>query len=213
MCPGRIWRRTIRISGPALTYLTSDELAQKGRWDWITPTCQNMGADGVCDTWNLADEPDDPLMVESILPRSGTNPATNAALADPNSAPGANPINGHESNIFMNNDLQYACIFELPTPRDCTSVSTGSGCDCFSNPDPSTLMSPLCQGTDGSYSTVQRYAKAYPGVRQLEVARDLGPNAIVSSACPKTLGPTSPAHAYVPVFDSLARQLVGRLLP
>src|SRR4029079_7779363 len=40
--------------------------------------------------------PTDPLMIESVAPRSGTNPRTGAALAPPEAGPGANPVNGHE---------------------------------------------------------------------------------------------------------------------
>jgi hypothetical protein len=60
---------------------------------------------------------------------------------------------------------------------------------------------------DGSYGSVQRFAQAYPGTRQLQVAKDLGANAVIGSICPKTH-----AHAYFPVVDAITRQLVGRLV-
>jgi hypothetical protein len=198
------------LTGSGLTYLTAAELANQGRWSWILPDCKTTGADGVCDEWDFSDQPDDPLMIESTKPRSGVNPATNAAIAPPSSGPGANPINGHEFNETKG-DLQYACTFELAQPRECAGVSSG-GCDCRPDPDPSVLQNPLCQASDGSYSTLQRHAKAYPGTRQLQVAKDLGSNAVVGSACPKSVGATNPAHAYIPVVDAVARQLVGRLV-
>lgn len=200
------------LTGSGLTYLTAAEIANQGRWSWLLPACKTAGADGVCDEWDLSDQADDPFMIESQTPRSGVNPATNAAVAPPSSGPGANPINGHEFNNPGYGDLQYACTFELAEPRDCATLLGGVGCDCSPDPDPSMIQSPLCQASDGSYSSVQRHAKAYPGTRQLQVAKDLGANAVVGSACPKSVGATSPAHAYIPVVDAVARQLVGRLV-
>jgi hypothetical protein len=52
--------------------------------------------------------PKDPHMIESIQPRAGLPP--------PNSAPNADPYNGHEFSVPLNDDLQYACIFKLDTP-------------------------------------------------------------------------------------------------
>jgi hypothetical protein len=200
------------LSGTGLTYMSSAEIAAQGRWDWLIPRCKTPGPDGVCDVWDLADQPDDPFMIESVSPRSGVNPATNTSVAPPSAPPSASPINGHDYNIPLNNDLQYACIFELSEPRDCTTVPPGTGCDCDNDSDPSGAQSPLCQQTDGSYGTLQRFAKAYPGTRQLQVAKDLGTNAVLGSACPKTLGPANPAHAYIPVVNAIARELSGRLV-
>jgi hypothetical protein len=181
------------------SYLSAQEIADQGRWDWLVPQCKTIGPDGACDVWDLTDQPDDPLMIESVLPRSGINPATNVSLAAPVAALGANPINGHEYIIGQNHDLQYACIFELSEPRDCTSMP--GGCDCAG--DPSVSWNPLCQQADGSYSSIQRFAKAYPGTRQLQVAKDLGTNAVIGSVCSNT---------YLPVVHAIARQLPGRLV-
>ncbi len=209
------------LTGAGLTYLSAPEIQNQGRWDWLVPQCKTVGAGGICDEWNLADQPDDPLMVESILPRSGTNPATNLPLVDANGPPfdPASPIpNGHEYNIPTtgspaNNDLQYACVFELPTARDCTQVPTGSGCDCLANPDPATLMSPLCQQAGGTYSTNQRYAKGYPGTRHLEVAKDFGENSIVASICPKVTTGSSgdPNYGYNPAVNAIIERLKAAL--
>lgn len=197
------------LTSSGLTYLSAEELVSQGRWSWMVPNCKSNGADGVCDEWDLKDQPDDPLMIESTQPRTGVNPATGSALAPPTSGPGANPINGHES-VETAGQLQYACIFDLAETRDCTQVGPGTGCDCQLNPDPASIKNPLCQASDGTYSTMQYRAKAYPGTRQLQVAKDLGSNAVVGSACPKT-GGASGAHAYIPVVDAVARQLGGRL--
>jgi hypothetical protein len=140
--------------------------------------------------------PADPLMIESVAPRSATktgNPLGTAALpAPPNSGPAANPINGHEWEPAFdappNADLQYACIFPLATSRQCTPQYTA--CDC--NGTPGTRFNPLCQDVNtGQYSTVQARAKAYPSIRQLQVIQGLGDQGIVASICPKTLDPTN----------------------
>jgi hypothetical protein len=198
------------LTGGGLTYLTATELTNQGRWDWLVPQCAQVGAGGICDRWNLADDPDDPLMIESILPRSGTNPATNQALVPPSGGvftPGGIP-NGHEYNVLANNDLQFACIFELPSPRDCTSVPAGTGCDCDpEDGDPAAISSPLCQQGDGSFSANQRFAKGYPGTRHLEVAKDFGENSIVASICPKVTTPGDPAYGYNPAVDAIIDRL------
>lgn len=194
----------------ALDYMTADEILNAGRWNWLVPECSAAdGATGICNQWNLADNPDDPLMIESTEPRSGTNPATNIALA-PATGPEFTPAgipNGHEYNIPGKNDLQYACVFQLPATRDCATLPEGQGCDCEADPDPATLQSPLCQsGTN--YSTTQRYAKGYPGTRHLEVAKDFGANSIVASICPKvTNDPNSPAYGYNPAVSAIIERL------
>jgi hypothetical protein len=198
------------LTDPAgLKYLTASEMTAKGRWDWLVPACKSAGgADlprpiSVCDQWDLADPPDDPLMIESTDPRTGQNPAVNAPLVDENGGELANPINGHEWNTAAGgtpSDLQYACIFKLATPEanggDCDDALTGT-------PPPN---SPLCQ-SGGSYSTNQIYAKAYPGQRELEVLKDFGTNSIVASICPKITTPGAPGYGYNPAVDSIIERL------
>lgn len=136
--------------------------------------------------------PTDPHMVESPTPRAG--------LPGPSSLPGADPINGHEWS--STSDLNYACIFPLPTPRDC-SGATGV-CEC----KPGQTESPLCQAPDGSYGTTQYFAKAYPSLRQLDVLRQLGDQAVVASVCPKNIDDaSSPTFGYRPAVDALVRRL------
>src|SRR5690606_3015578 len=98
--------------------------------------------------------PADPLMRESVEPRSGTNPATGEALAPPDSGFRANSINGHEWNIADKSDLQYACIFPLIEEKECISQElyrelSDNGeavpnCDCtdFGGDE---FRNPLCQ--------------------------------------------------------------------
>ncbi len=157
------------------------------------------------DTWALVlgdpqggVQPTDPHMIESIDPRSGQNPVTGDAIAPPTAGADANPINGHEASIPDRNDLQYACIWPLLTPRDCTTTS--AACDCQIPGD-----NPLCQNpADDSYGQIQYAAKAYPGRRQLEVLRALGDRAVLGSVCPAQLAdPESADYGYRAVFDAL----------
>jgi hypothetical protein len=100
-------------------------------------------------------------------------------------------INGHEQNIPDNDDLQYACIFRLPTAKICALGD--SGCDCSATKDGdatavTTANSPVCQPpAGGPAGTTQYYAKAYPGLRELDVVHDLGSRGVPASICPKTL--------------------------
>ena len=91
-----------------LTYMTSNELRNQGRWDVIL----GSWPDG---------RPTDSLMWESVEDRTtlgGTpNPVTNDPLAPASSGALSNPINGHEYDSPERTDLQYACIFPLATPK------------------------------------------------------------------------------------------------
>jgi hypothetical protein len=150
--------------------------------------------------------PSDPFMLDSIEPRSGTHPLTNQSIAPPTAGPLAT-INGHETAIMNRDDLQYACIFELPEPIPCT-VDNQDGCDC--NVEELGYSRPLCQepAGDGTHVTTQYFAKAYPGRRALEVARRLRDQSVISSICPRTLeDPNHPSYGYVPAMRAIQRRL------
>jgi hypothetical protein len=161
--------------------------------------------------------PLDTLMVESIEPRTGPpHPLTGVAPQPPESSPDANPINGHEWLPQNKEDLQYACIFPLEpilqgATRDCNIIAQQT-CDCFDTTDAleqvTNRMKPLCQTETGEYSSVQRYAKAYPSLRQLELVRMLGPVGFAASICPKILEPTSPFFGYKPAVHPLLPSLL-----
>jgi hypothetical protein len=176
-----------------LHYMTAAELAANGRWAAIL-------GDPAAGT-----PPLDPFMRESIDPRSGTNPVTGHAIQPP-SAPTAlaNPINGHEYQPAQRNDLQYACIFRLLTPRQCGSTS---GCDCSTVDGQGNKV--LCQDPNsGSYGTTQFFAKAYPGLRPLELLSRLGNRAVVSSICPRNLSEIDQDdYAYGPAVQSMIDRL------
>ncbi len=103
-------------------------------------------------------------------------------------------------------DLQFACTFPLATPRDCSALSptspSGGACDCADDP-----ASPLCSANpaDGGKLTLQVAAKAYPSLRELEVARALGANALVGSLCPTDRG-----VGVGPALDAVASRLAHR---
>ncbi len=164
--------------------------------------------------------PQNQHMVEAITPRPD--------LPGPDgTGPTADPIHGHEWNT-SGRDLQYACIFPLPNPTDCAQVEAGRNCDCAPSVNRETgeltlddvlaAKKPLCQDEGGNYGTVQYRAKAYPGLRQLEVLKDYRENSIVASVCPKFLGDSaSTSYGYNPavnaIVDRLKEKLGGRCLP
>jgi hypothetical protein len=166
--------------------------------------------------------PQDALMVESVEPRQGTNPALNADLAPPNSGVGANPINGHEWDTSMDTpksrDLQYACIFDLPQPKNCADPANTNDCDCSGQaPALAAMMNPLCQN-GGGFTNSQVRAKGYPGTRHLQVLQGLGEQGIVASICPAQLGDANAQdYGYRPaiaaLIDRLRNALRGRCLP
>jgi hypothetical protein len=157
--------------------------------------------------------PADPHMIETIFPRSGVNPITGDAIKPPGDP--SNAINGSEWTIKNQDDLQYACIFDLPSARNCGDASIVS-CDCK---DPAN-DNPLCQPdpADMTKRTLQTKAKAYPGVRELQVLQSLGSQGITASVCPKQLNdPTQPDYGYRPaigsIIDRLKIALKGQCLP
>ncbi|HHH31429.1 MAG TPA: hypothetical protein ENK57_24200 [Polyangiaceae bacterium] len=174
------------------------ELAANGTWDIILgdPSCYATSASCL---------PQDPHMIESVDPRSGQNPITGDTISPPGNL-GSN-INGSEYTIDQRDDLQYACIFDLQMDRDC-SVAGAASCDCS---DPAN-DNPLCQGT------TQVSAKAYPGIRHLQLLRNVGTQGIVGSICPaQQTNNGSPDFGYRPavqaIVDRLKQALGGQCLP
>jgi hypothetical protein len=151
--------------------------------------------------------PVSPFMQESTVPRSGVDPITNIAISPASSPNGTNPINGHEWNIASPpGDIEYACVFDLPKPIDCSipegycscSLSDGGANNPLCDPNPS----------DNGEPTLQTRAKAYPGVKNLAIARGLGNQGIVASICPAQLtDDTRPDYAYRPAIGALVARL------
>ncbi len=159
--------------------------------------------------------PRDPLMIESVDARAGTHPLTGEGIGMP---PAGNAINGHEWTISKKDDLQFACVFPLvkvdpatgdvtPDTRDCSAPGQFAGCDC----EDETNDSPLCQaGPSGNTNQIK--AKAYPGLRQLQVLRDVGAQGVVGSLCPAQLTDLAkPDFGYRPVIASLLERMTPAL--
>jgi hypothetical protein len=193
------------LSGSGLKYLTADELNMQNRWRVIL----GDPSSGVL--------PTDPLMLETPVPRTGTSPIVNVPLAPVTSTnPKENPINGHEYHAVA--DLQYACIFQLEVPRDCTIVAEDKGCECKPRDLTDVYMvpynKPLCQPPSGGPAgTTQYFAPAYPGLRELQVLQDFGSNSVVTSICPKqTTGVTDdPSYGYNPALRAFIDRVRGAL--
>ena len=129
--------------------------------------------------------------------------AVGGSLAASTSTGLENPINGHETSIDDGSDLQPACVFPLPEPRDCDITDP---CACTQDDDPYNRS--VCDGRE------QTHAAAYPSVRQLEVLRGVGEltgNAVVASVCPKY--PVSeepgldPSYGYTPALTALTESM------
>ena len=147
-------------------------------------------------------------MIESVLERSGVQPVTGSPLAPSSSGSAlANPVNGHEQ--AAPDELQYACIFPLATPRDCTLQ--GIACDCDAAHLP--FNRPLCQDpTTGTYGSQQHFAKAFPGSRELQVLQGVGDQGIVASICARNLtDDTRQDYGYRPAIGALVDRLKDHL--
>jgi hypothetical protein len=163
-----------------------------------------MRSDG---TWNLilgnpetGAPPGDPLMIETTDERTGVQPIIGVPLA-PSTAtsPTANPINGHETALGdAPVEPQYTCIFDLTTPEQ-----GSADCSFFSGSDRA-----ICQAADGTYGSTQYRGKAYPGVRELQVLRGIGENAIAASICARNLTDESrDDFGYRPVLTQILDRL------
>ena len=178
---------------PVGGFQTSGEMLANGTWDIILGQPQEYVA------------PTDPLMIEAVDPRMGSNPVTNDPIVAPTTGPNTNPINGHEYSNPDRSDLQYSCIFPLSgAGRDCSQ--TNGGCDCKKKGNDN----PLCvdNPADGGERTLQKYAKAYPGVRELSVLKGAGSQGIVGSICPaQTTNAQTFDFGYRPAIGAIVERL------
>ncbi|MBW2524053.1 MAG: hypothetical protein JRI23_07755 [Deltaproteobacteria bacterium] len=192
-------------------FQSGTELIQNGTWNMILgdPTCYVTDPDNCL--------PDDPLMIESVEPRTGTHPITGDPIAAPTAGYMANSINGHEWSaplLDKRDDLQYACIFPLAGARDCGPGSTEIACDCSDAANDN----PLCKDQSGAFGTTQYQAKAYPGRRELELLNQVGDQGIVASICPaQQTDQARKDFGYRPaigaIVERLKQALGGQCLP
>jgi len=144
----------------------------------------------------------DEHMIQSVAPRPGL-----PAASDSRGDNGSDPIHGREWKTG-DDDLQYACTFDLPTARTCTAQDPS--CDCAGAKNP-----PLCGATAGQ----QTKAKAYPTTREFMVVRALREQGIIASLCPITLtgDKQAPTYGYNPavqaIIDRLKDALTTQCLP
>ncbi len=129
--------------------------------------------------------PTDPFTIESRAPRSGQSDLVGATL------PGPNPVNGFEHS--ENAQLQFTCIIDIDDVPNASDCSGCTGPDC---------QSPLCDGT------TQTHAKAFPGLRQMDVVRGMGDQGVVASVCPAILDDADDsAYGYRPAVSSIVDAL------
>ncbi len=154
--------------------LDHDQLTAAGFWD---------GYVGDPDHYVV---PTQEIMRESTAKRPGVGPG----------AP-----NGGDRSLDPNApvDLQYACIFPLPSP------STGNN-DCVS---PTAPDDPICS-PGGKEPQIE--ARTYPGLRELAVVHGLGEQGIAASMCtPNTTDPSKESFGYQPSVEAIVQQIKGPL--
>jgi hypothetical protein len=194
-------------TGSGLEFMTAEELVDNDRWDVILGTPGRI-------------LPTDPFMVESIDPRPAVqNPLVHESVLPPTSTT-LNAINGHEQAATSSrDDLQFACIFPLVPPVSVTQCAVDPDV-CACNADEFDYHSPLCSGVTSSADGSQIFDKAYPGLRELEVLKGVGANAVVTSICPKNVMPvvgstptTDVDYGYNPAMAALVAKLAAGLAP
>ena len=151
-------------------------------------------------------------MLESEDPRM-------MSACPPNSADNCDPINGREWNTNKG-DLQFACTFQLAAPKDCSQPQYAGACDCYDGPGSmNPNAKPLCQKAGGAYSATQVAGKAYPSIRELEIAHAManqaaGVQGIASSLCPihtTASGNADPVFGYRPAVNAIINRLKNAL--
>jgi len=195
---------------PQVTYLKPDQYAAEGIWG-------NILGDPRANV-----PPSDPLMRGSIAPRSGTSPRTNRTLAPKTSTDPHAAANGHEYDGGFQDDLQYACVFDLPSPVDCLLAPRESACECGAAPSGSTTLEdvqarvlaenrPVCNPPSGGPAqTTQYMAGARPAPRHLGFLKGLQSQARIGSVCPRyakegVARPTAdPSFGYNPALSQVA---------
>jgi hypothetical protein len=197
------------LTSPGLKFLSEEGQLPEDRWAVIL-------GDPTASPPTL---PSDPFMVETpvdrtTLPIPQAHPIVPIEKLVPSTSmnPRANQINGHETVNVDQRDLQYACTFELATPIVCDEalLNANEGCDCFE--DQLVYNSSLCQPPSGGPSSItQRFGKAYPGLRELQVLRGVGGHGIVASTCPKSGDLQSASYGYRPAMDALAGRVARQI--
>jgi hypothetical protein len=192
------------LPAATLRYKSAAELGVQGDPTWS----EIVGSPGV--PWRAAagtqaevtsvprTAPTLPQMVESEVQRPGVTVG--------------NALNGRDYDTVPTGgstaeDLEPACLFPLSQPVDCSALDPANdNCGCFAG----STASPLCEQTPGvsTAGTTQYWGKATPGLRQLQVLKDLGENSVVSSLCARnTSDPRGDDYGYRPAIGALLERL------
>jgi hypothetical protein len=181
----------------------------------------------------------DPHMVESYSQRTKVPvPAKGFKVADESQPEHTDPIAGREWQTDSTSplhaglavDREYACIFQLENARDCSDEAINNdatlkdSCDCASPAGTGSVFThaevpAVCNDAN---PRIQDSAKAYPTIRELDLARLLGqvPGAhegIISSLCPIHTRDMSadqmsdPLYGYRPAMNTIVSQLTSEL--
>jgi hypothetical protein len=161
-----------------------------------------------------------PFMQEATVPRFGADPITGAVVMPPSTPNGMGAtvggalLNDHERNLKLpGNDIQYACVFPIPTPLDCFANPNTNKCPCTDVDGTGQEIedNPLCAPNPSDPSghfTLQVKAKAYPGLKELAIAEGMGDQGIAASICAKQLDdPTKSDYGYRPSVNALLDRL------
>jgi hypothetical protein len=162
----------------------------------------------------------DTHMIESYQPRTGL-PAGPAGATLPDPENGYDWITNQGDQHVKAVDLEYACIFPLATPRDCTQTQDPDiqyACSC-----PATTgltaqeLPPIC---NQQIQTQQIGAKAYPTVRELLLANLMEGQGFISSLCPIDVTPATgqtatsdPLYGYNPAVNGIVDRLKSSIAP
>jgi hypothetical protein len=242
--------------GVSLEYMTASQLADAGRWDYFAPP-----VDQDYSTFALKDplmvESFEPRSGTHPLTNDVVSGPESGRMA--NKINGHEWITANKdvqfacvfrldvqlkqggTNALRTCDLKSECGDDNGSDEYKVCARRFDGCSCTTyadnanNPlDPRVSKSPLCQDPQGAYGNKQYFAKAYPGLRQLQVLRGYfagvggkdnkragaGDNAIVGSICPKDLNfdnRDKSGYGYNPavkaLVDRLKTKLGGTCLP
>jgi hypothetical protein len=187
------------------------ELTSRGVWEQILGSPGLAYAAATDSTTERAGMPPVPptlpQMVESPEQRAGVTAGNAINGRDYDTTQGTATQIGSPARA---DDLQYACIFPLAEPRDCAALDPNvDNCDCYQGVGDR----PLCEATPGvsASGTTQYWGKAYPGLRQLQVLKDVGDqtqNSVVASICARnTTDEAQPDFAYRPAMAALMERL------
>lgn len=174
----------------------------------------------------------DPHMIEDYRDRTTvaypfrTDSSLTNSLSPSSSAPATpDPVSGREwvtdqpaspNAHKLPVDRQYACIFPLVNPRDCSALpdgaqNNGGACDCPLGLGAGLSPAETPPTCNPNNPTQQIAAKAYPTIRELLLAKLMGTQGIVASICPihvsDQMAGNDPLYGYRPAVASIGDRM------